>query len=664
MNDIQHRGPDGSGVWISKNGHVGLAHCRLSINDLSTNGSQPLHSDDGEIHAVVNGEIYDHDRLRRECGDKYGYRFSSDSDSELVIALYKIYGCPGLFQHLRGEFAFVLYDDREGFKRTIAGRDRFGIKPLLWTTVFEKVVFASEAKAFMAMGWEPEWDVRGISDCGWLVDDRTIFKGVKKLMPGHWMEVTDKHGVQIKKYWDAEYPDKTEPDIRSIDDMVLGVRERLVESVRLRLQADVPVGIYLSGGIDSSTIAGIAADLVKKQNVPIGNEESRRISCFSIRFGEESEYDETAIADRTAKWLGVECFKLNLDEQALADNFAEAAYHCEHHHFDLNAVGKFCLSEFTRQHGVKAVLTGEGSDEHFCGYPSFATEFLREPDLTMLRSAPSEDLEFGEALCKTAHAETSATWRPQASKSEMAGTMPVDDNSTMPDSLLAWQPPKHVYQEWIREEYGDEWDSRKTLMASHSKDVLEKLSSKWHPSNSAMYLWNKSILINVILACLGDRVEMAHSIEGRTPFLDHQLADYVNALPPSIKIMYAPTEINGVASRPAGSALQNLTEKWILREAARPYITDELYNRKKVTFWAPTNWPKDGPLHKMFSSLLTREAVENLGFVDYEVIERALDAAFGENTDAASFRIVCYTAGWVTISRKFGVKKATMMEFD
>lgn len=208
INDIQHRGPDGSGVWISKNGHVGLAHCRLSINDLSTNGSQPLHSDDGEIHAVVNGEIYDHDRLRQECGDKYGYRFSSDSDSELVIALYKIYGCPGLFQHLRGEFAFVLHDDREGFKRTIAGRDRFGIKPLLWTTVSEQVLFASEAKAFMAMGWEPEWDVRGISDCGWLVDDRTIFKGVKKLMPGHWMEVTDKNGLQIKKYWDAEYPDK------------------------------------------------------------------------------------------------------------------------------------------------------------------------------------------------------------------------------------------------------------------------------------------------------------------------------------------------------------------------------------------------------------------------------------------------------------------------
>lgn len=205
---IKHRGPDGSGIWISRDGGVGLAHCRLSINDLSSKGSQPLHSDDGEIHAVVNGEIYDHDRLRGVCATKYGYRFSSESDSELVIALYKIYGSPGLFEHLRGEFAFVLFDEREGFKRTVAGRDRFGIKPLLWTVIGNQVLFAAEAKAFLPLGWEPEWDVRGITDCGWVVDDRTIFKGVKKLMPGHWMEVTERRGIEIRKYWDADYPDK------------------------------------------------------------------------------------------------------------------------------------------------------------------------------------------------------------------------------------------------------------------------------------------------------------------------------------------------------------------------------------------------------------------------------------------------------------------------
>jgi asparagine synthase (glutamine-hydrolysing) len=205
---IKHRGPDGSGVWVSPHARVGLGHCRLSINDLSPSGAQPLHSDDGQIHAVVNGEIYDHDRLRKICAAEYGYKFHGESDSELVLALYKIYGAPGFFEHLRGEFAFVLFDDREGSRRVIAGRDRFGIKPLVWTIVGGRVLFAAEAKAFLPMGWEPEWNVRGITDSGWMMDDRTLFKGVRKLMPGHWMEVTDERRVEIHKYWDAEYEHK------------------------------------------------------------------------------------------------------------------------------------------------------------------------------------------------------------------------------------------------------------------------------------------------------------------------------------------------------------------------------------------------------------------------------------------------------------------------
>lgn len=368
----------------------------------------------------------------------------------------------------------------------------------------------------------------------------------------------------------------------------------------------------------------------------------------------------TAIADRTAKWLGVDIYKLSMNEDRLSEYFVDAAYHCEHHHFDLNAVAKFALSDFTRQHGIKVVLTGEGSDEHFCGYPSFATEFLREADLAMPKSALAENDELREGLCKTAYAETDTVWRSQASKSEIGSLANVKTRS-MPDSLLAWQPPKHVYDKWVHDQYRDEWDSRKTLIAAHSDDVRKKIRDKWHPSNSAMYMWNKSILIHVVLACLGDRTEMAHSIEGRTPFLDHHLAEYVNALPPSIKLKYTPRE-NSSDGQPAGSALRSLTEKWILREAARPYITDELYSRKKVTFWAPTKWPRNGRLHNMFKTLLTREAVEGLGFVDYAVIEKALDASFGENADATSFRIVCYTGGWVTISRRFGVKKATVGE--
>jgi len=205
---IAHRGPDDSGIWISADEKVGLAHCRLSINDLSPAGRQPLHSGDDQIHAVVNGEIYDYDRLRHDCEAVHKYPFHSNSDSELVLALYNIHGAPDFLTHLRGEFAFVLYDDREGAQRVIAARDRYGIKPLLYTRVGSKLLVASEAKAFLPFAWKPRWDVRAIADAGWMFDERTLFRGVRKVLPGHYLDITEQGGVVQVKYWDAEYEDK------------------------------------------------------------------------------------------------------------------------------------------------------------------------------------------------------------------------------------------------------------------------------------------------------------------------------------------------------------------------------------------------------------------------------------------------------------------------
>jgi asparagine synthase (glutamine-hydrolysing) len=208
LDAIKHRGPDGSGTWISQDGSIGLGHCRLSINDLSRSGDQPIHNADGSIHAVVNGEIYDFDRLRKICISEHGYQFNGQSDSELVVALYQIHGAPNLFEHLRGEFAFVLVDETPARQRVIAARDRFGIKPLLWTTIGDRILFAAEAKALRPLGWQPEWDVQSITDSGWLVDERTIFKNVKAVKPGHWMEITRDGGMQMHRYWDTDFDDK------------------------------------------------------------------------------------------------------------------------------------------------------------------------------------------------------------------------------------------------------------------------------------------------------------------------------------------------------------------------------------------------------------------------------------------------------------------------
>ncbi|KAF3387265.1 Asparagine synthetase [glutamine-hydrolyzing] 1 [Penicillium rolfsii] len=672
IDTIAHRGPDDSDVWISDNEQVGLAHCRLSINDLSSAGRQPLHSRDGQIHAVVNGEIYDYDRLRHECETVHKYVFQSDSDSELVLALYEIFGAPGFFTHLRGEFSFILYDNRHGSQRIIAGRDRYGIKPLVYTRLGSKLLVASEAKAFLRMGWKPRWDVRAIADAGWMFDDRTLFRGVRKVLPGHYLDIIEQGGVQQVKYWDAEYEDKSKPETRAMDEMVAGVRERLVESVRLRLRADVPVGIYLSGGIDSSAIAGIVTELARKENVKIGNEETTRVTCFSVGFPETSGYDESDIAERTAEWLGVRTIKKTITEDTLAEDFGDAVFHCEHHHFDLNFVAKFALSTLPREHGVKVVLTGEGADEHFAGYPYFASEFLREADEALSDSHLSQDSDLRNDMFKSAQQEMKGIWQKggatayedRPAPASIAGAGATD----MSDNLLAWHPTATLFAPWLQTQQNN-YDCRKTVLNSYPSDVQAKMRSRWHPLHTSMYMWNKNSLANVLLSCLGDRTEMAHSVEARTPFLDHHLTEYVNRLPPSVKLRYSTDAANdagelGPIWTKSSVALQSLNEKWILRQAVRPYITDELYKRKKHPFLAPTRWAKDGPLYRKFKALLTQEAVEQLGFVSWETIQEDMEIAWGETADPKAFRRLVYCGAWVTLSQRMGVAKAEESDWE
>ncbi|KAI0547808.1 asparagine synthase-domain-containing protein [Xylaria curta] len=669
---INHRGPDDSGIWISENGHVGLAHCRLSINDLSSAGRQPLHSDDNQIHAVVNGEIYDYDRLRVECEIVHNYVFQSDSDSELVLALYKIHGAPDFLTHLRGEFAFVLYDGRGETRRVIVARDRFGIKPLVYTRVGSKLLAASEAKAFIPLGWKPRWDVRAIADAGWMFDDRTLFRGVKKVLPGHYLDITDQGGVQQVKYWDAEYEDKRKFETRTIDEMVAGARERLVEAVRLRLRADVPVGIYLSGGIDSSAIAGIVTELARKEKVKIGNEQATRVTCFSVAFPESSGYDESQIAERTAEWLGVKTIKKTITEDTMAADFEDAVFHCEHHHGDLNFVAKFGLSTLPQQHGVKVVLTGEGADEHFAGYPYFPGEFLREADQALPESQLSQNNELRTSMFKSAQREMNEIWKKAGATAYDERPAPASiagaGATAMSDNLLAWHPAAALFSPWLRSRQGDA-DLRETVLNSYTSDVQAKMRSRWHPLHTAMYMWNKNALSNILLSCLGDRTEMAHSVEARTPFLDHHFTEYINRLPPSVKLRYSadtPTDAGelGPIWTESSTALLSLNEKWILRQAVRPYITDELYQRKKHPFLAPTRWAKGGSLHRKFKAILTQEAVEALGFVDWETIKNDMEVGWGETAQPKAFRRLVYCAAWVTLSQRMGVARADESDWE
>ena len=376
----------------------------------------------------------------------------------------------------------------------------------------------------------------------------------------------------------------------------------------------------------------------------------------------------TGVAARTAEWLGVEVQKRDVDEASLARDFADTAYHCEHHHFDLNCVAKFTLSTLPREHGVKVVLTGEGADEHFAGYSYFTPDFLREPDLSQPDSLLTSNSELRESTFNSVDAEIKALFQNIGATQHQ--DLPASDaladanGSVMPATLVLWHPTTQIFAPWIRElkEY-ETLDCRDTVMASLAPEARAKMRTSWHPMHSAQYMWNKSSLANVLLSCLGDRTEMAHSIEARTPFLDHLLTEYVNKLPPSVKLAYSPVQDDaqseqGPLWKNAGSALQSLKEKWILREAVRPYITDELYKRRKNPFLAPTRWPTGGPLHRFFQRLLTREAVEALGFLDYAVVEEALERAYSLKGDTRAFRTLVYVAAWVTLGERFGVKRA------
>ncbi|KAK1509603.1 asparagine synthetase [Colletotrichum tamarilloi] len=463
--------------------HEGLGHARLSIIDFSPTGLQPLHSEDEKIHVVVNGEIYDHFGIRGRCTTEFDYNFSGRSDSEVILALYQHHGVRGLFKHLRGEFAFVLYGERSG--DVIAARDRFGIKPLFWTYSSEtpaKLLIASEIKGFLPMGWGPEWDVDAICSGAAVLGEGTLFKGVKKVLPGHWVQFGRDGSVTQHRYWDAEYADKTVKETRSMDEMVDGVRERLVDAVRLRLQADVPVSIYLSGGLDSSIVAGITTQLVRERGVKLGNQDIKnRITCLSISFASDSQYNEYDIAERTEEWLDLNTVKKVMDEEELAKHFADSVYHTEHHHFDMNSVGKYALTELPRQQGIPVVLTGEGADGHFAGYLFLVSDFIREPDDALPLMELTKDTELREALNESAAAQLRSMYKGMGmfDHSRTEESTGFDSLAGLDVFMVQWRGflSSDVFLPWVREKQNT-LSVYEAILNSVPPDAQEKIRTR------------------------------------------------------------------------------------------------------------------------------------------------------------------------------------------
>ncbi len=589
-----HRGPDNFGYTNPPGLGVGMSHARLSIIDLNEErGRQPLVSADNNYWLVHNGEFYDFQKTRARL-TALGARFRTKSDSETILHLYPRYGMEKTLDYLRGEFAYALFDKKEDCLYLV--RDRFGVKPLYWTQTRDSIIFGSELKVLFA---HPDVK-RELSAQGTyhqliqvMVPGSTAFTGIHQVPPGHMIKIHRKNAafsVVQKKYWDMNFPVAGEyVNHKDESYYIEGVREQLLEAVHHRLQADVPVGCYLSGGIDSCAILGLSA--AARQDP---------VKAFTIGF-DSADYDETPIAREMAEMTGADQLVLSLTAEHLYDNFARTIWHTERTIYNTLAVAKLLMSEKVHQNNYKVVLTGEGSDELFGGYPAFRKDMF----LYGLDDLP---------------ASLRAEWQASLEDSNQlfrGAMLPREDfNSAAMSSVVGFTPT--CLQNWLhchdfamqlvnpdwRKELKD-YDAGAAIAATLDANQLDGR----HPLDKAQYVWIKTMLEGQILTWGGDRVDMANSMEARPAFLDHHLAKFATEVPPQLRIKGA-------------------TEKYVLREAMKGLLPETLYKRQKFAFMAPpahTDKKKWQSMLNLMEEFVSKQKVEAAGLLDYSSIRSMID---------------------------------------
>lgn len=598
-----HRGPDGFG--IRRMPGVGLSHARLSIVDLDENrGRQPFESTDGRLMLAKNGELYDYQRIRADLTSR-GDRFQTKSDSEMILHLYPRLGLDAMLPHLRGEFAFSLYDRQE--ERLMLVRDRFGIKPLYWTQVGDTLVFGSELKVIFAHPEVPRrFDPAGVYHqlMQTIVPGSTAFEGVHQVPPGHVLDVRRVDGrLKIKQYqyWDMPFPQEGDrPAEYDEQEWIEAVREKLLEAVQLRLEADVPVGCYLSGGIDSCSILGLAA--AARQSP---------VKAFTIGF-DNKDYDESPIAREMAISTGADQDVMMLDASHLYDNFVETLWHTERTIYNTLGVAKLLMSRHVRSVNYKVVLTGEGSDELFGGYPAFRRDmFLHGLDhLTLPERAEWEQL----------LAEQNKLFKgAMLAEDEVINPALNDKVGFTPSCLQPWLASAARVPEILSQDYAQQLTGYDPGAAIAEKLDGDKLAGR-HPLDKAQYVWIKTMLEGQILTWGGDRVDMANSMEARPAFLDHHLAEMAAQLPPSLRI-------------------KGRTEKYVLREAMKGLLPEVLYKREKFAFMAPpahTDPQKWNAMRSLANQYLTEQSIAEAGLLSVEGVKALFELHDDESLSAAT----------------------------
>ena len=585
---LRHRGPDNQRHWMSADQRVGLGHARLSIIDLA-GGDQPITNEDETLHIIVNGEFYDFERIRHTL-EKRGHRFRTRSDSEIALHLYEDQGVHCL-QKLRGEFAFALWDQKH--QRLFAARDRFGIKPLYYAVHGGTLYLASEVKALFALGVPAKWDQEYFYQhaTGPALPDRSLFDGVYQLAPGYYL-LASQNGIRLHRYWELEYTPAAvlAESRRTEDSWVEEFSSIFEEAVRLRMRADVPVGCYLSGGIDSCAVLGFAA---RNSATPI--------EAFTLTFDQEA-YNEGPIAVEMARLARANFHPIPVKQADIADPFAEAIFHSETVFSNGHGVSKFLLSRAVRDAGFKVVYTGEGSDEIFGGYVHFRSDMLQH---NTVGQDPAEVVRLLKEL-EAANAVSRGLLLPEGNTASLTSVERA--LGFVPGCFQVWEANGSKRRGLFTEGFARQFEQRDTARLFLDGFDIPALLDGRDPLNKSLFVWAKSFLPTYILNFLGDRMEMAHSIEGRVPFLDHHVVEFLGRVPVSLKI-------------------RGLTEKYLLRQAARPLITETVYRRQKHPFLSPpaTTTPTER-FHEMLQDTLRGPILASLPFYDQKKVVAVLDS--------------------------------------
>ena len=537
-----YRGPDEKGVYAE--GRIGLGHRRLSIIDVA-GGQQPMSNADGSLWISFNGEIFNYVELRKGLESR-GHRFRTQSDTEVILHLYEEQG-EDCVQQFNGQWAFALWDRSKD--KLFISRDRFGVRPLFYTLKNETLVFGSEIKAVLAYPDIPrEIDLYGLDQVFtfWCtLAPRTIFKDILELPPGHNLTV-EAGQICIKPYWQLNYPIQYEN--LTEDDWAERLLELLMDATRIRLRSDVPVGTYLSGGLDSTLVTSI-----------IRRHSNTRLKSFSVVF-ENPEFDERKYQREAVSFLETEHHEVGVAGADIARVFPDIIWHAEKPILRSAPAPLYLLSSLVRNQGYKVVLSGEGADEILGGYDIFKEAKIRR-FWGQQRASRIRPL-----LLKRLYPYMT-NLRSQ-SQSYLAAFFHVDANDLMNplfSHLPRWELTSRI-KGFFSEEVGSALGDYSAL--EEIRDSLPASYGKWDHFTQSQYLETSCLFPGYILSSQGDRMGMAHSVEGRFPFLDYRVAELASRIPPELK-------------------MKVLDEKHILKRAAAGLVPESVRSRSKQPYRAP-----------------------------------------------------------------------------